>query len=271
MRRQAALRVSPCGAAYADAEIAGDLSAGGGLDTPAAFLASYATGGAALRAWVGDVPRPLPLNTDDHPLIELQAPRSSALDPRQAAELARRIHAELASAAQPLPPVRGWAALGGDPQQRAGALQALARALLRAARNEQAEGLLQEAVEIAPGSADARLRLAELAWSRADFSRTRALLEETLERDPGHVASAETLAGIHASRGELERAEAVYRRLLEGVPGHAPAHLQLGALLVRRGELAGARDSLRRARELDPALAGVAELLERVEAALAGS
>lgn len=257
--------------AYADEAVAADLSAGGGLVDPVAFLASYAVGGDALRAWVNDVPRKLPLNTDDHPLIELQAPRRAAMDPDDAGELARQIHADLASAAQPLPPVVGWPALEGGPEGRAGALQALAGALLRAARTTQAEGLLEEAVEIDPDATDARLRLAELAWAGADVSAARALLEENLARDPAHVASAETLAGILANRGELESAEAVYRRLLAEVPSHAPGYLQLGALLVRRGELASARDALRRARELDPDLPGSGELLDRVEAALAGS
>jgi hypothetical protein len=273
-REAPALEYPRIEARYADPGIARDLGAGGGLDDPAAFLASYAVGGEALRTWVHDVPRRLPLNTDDHPLIELQSPWSNALEPRVAADLAREIHAELSRAAQPLPPVEGWAALEGDAASRAGALQKLGAALLRAARSQQAEGLLEEAAEIAPaaaGAAEARLRLAELAWARADVSRARELLEATLARDPAHLASAETLAGILASRGDLARAEAVYRSLLEQAPGHAPAHLQLAAVLVRAGRLAPARDALRRARELDPSLPGSAELLERVEAALAGS
>lgn len=113
------------------------------------------------------------------------------------------------------------AAAGSPPFVRQAALlRNEALALLKSGRAREAETLLQRAISIFPGFAEAEIRIGNI------------------RRDLGDSAAA------------LAR----YRRALEIKPDYAWAHLELAICLQRDGEAAAALDSYRRALKHNPRL-----------------
>jgi tetratricopeptide (TPR) repeat protein len=193
-----------------------DLRGSGIAADPAGLLAAWAMDAEAMKRYARDpsFPGGTPQNTDDHPFIELRAPRRNAMPREQVARLAQEQYAALAAGGAPTEvPLRGlpeaeapafWSDLGQHYQERAQPSRAIAA--------------LERAVAIDPGRATAWERLGLLLLDQRDY-------------------------------GAAERA---HRALLALRPSSVEAWLRLAAVCARQSKWPDARDAIARARRLDP-------------------
>jgi len=127
----------------------------------------------------------------------------------------------------------------------------LGDALLKAGNLPEAEQAYQNAIRLAPESAEARLKLANLARWRGDLSRAREMLEEILARDGGNIEAHLVRASLAGEAGNLPDA----RQMLARIQQLPNAQSEAGAIAVLEAELA------LRAGTLD----GVQEMIERAQ------
>jgi spermidine synthase len=210
-------------------EVGRDLKETGALEDEAALTAAFALGDRAFRAYADTLPAKAPrvLNTDDHPVIELVAPRRNLRPRAEIAGLAQAQYQALAGAAgADEPPVRGVPEEG-----RARFAAALGERYAAAGQAVRAEAAFERALRLDPSLADARERLSNLHLDRRDFPA--------------------------AERG--------LRDLVRMRPQDVGARLRLGAVLARQAKWSEARDALREARTLDPKAPIDPALLEHVE------
>jgi spermidine synthase len=210
-------------------EVGADLRSSGVIRDEAALVASWAMGGEALRRYARDpaFPRGTPLNTDDHPLLELVAPRRKILPPSEVVRRAQAQYGALAAVGRPEDlPLRGLPATE-------------AAAFWQALGERYAETVQPD---------------------RATFA-----LERSLALDPAREGAWEALGLASLDRRDFVRAENAHRQLLRLRPRDVPAWLRLAAALARQSKWAEAREALRRARALEPEAQVDPALLEFVE------
>jgi len=168
----------------------------------------------------------------------------------------------------------------------------------------EAEAMIDDAIELAPGSVDARLVKAGAASARHDFSAALTRAQAVLADDPGNAAALAAVGDAQLELGRYAAARNTYDALsvadrsattvsrlarlafLTGdvagsielstealerasVLALRPAEgafywFQLGFFLNEAGDVEGAGQALDRALELDPAHPGSSELLARV-------
>jgi tetratricopeptide (TPR) repeat protein len=125
------------------------------------------------------------------------------------------------------------------------ALLALATIYEKNAQTESAVKRLRSVLEVDPGHAEARLRLA-LNLKRLDQTdEARKLLEAlTAATDPSWVTplACQELARLHSEAGRSSDAEKVLRKARERYPEDVRLAIQLAAVLDRRGEPGEATD-----------------------------
>ncbi len=205
--------------------------------------------------------------------------RAVALNPRHIqtryeyalllADLGR--HAE---AARHLAPI--VAALRRWDLKRPEVVRHLGASLLALGRAEEAAARFQDAVAMAPESAEARLDLAT-ALEEADRPDEAAEGYEAAARlaptDPGPLVG---LARVRVAQGREADAIAALRRVVSLDPNDAQTHHNLGVLLARNGEPAAAAARFREALALNPervdthySLAGALVRLDRLAEAAA--
>lgn len=78
------------------------------------------------------------------------------------------------------------------------------------------------------------------------------LYRDLLERDPDDPVSRFNLANLYVDRGELETAERHFRRAVEIAPDYADAHFNLALVLEQLGRVEEAAEQARRAVTADP-------------------
>jgi spermidine synthase len=204
-----------------------DLRMTGALPDAAALVASFTMADEALERYAGLASSSRPLNTDDHPLIELLAPRRNV---RPRAEIARLAQAQyeafVGAAGSAEPPLVGLPATEAPPF----------------------------AVALGERYADA-----------GQPGRAIASLERALAGDPTLDRALERLSHLYLDRRDFPRAEGTHRELLRLRPRDVPAWLRLGATLARQSKWAEARDAFARARSLDPKAPVDEALLDFVE------
>ena len=93
-------------------------------------------------------------------------------------------------------------------------------------------------------------------FHQGDYAGCESRLATLVERRPDFVAARLRLAEILWSRGAAFAAEQHYQTVLSLHPDHAEAHHGLGMLLETEGRFEEAADHLSRAAELDPSLDG---------------
>lgn len=144
------------------------------------------------------------------------------------------------------------------------ALLGLATLYEKNSQFESAVKGLRRLLEVEPGHAEARLRLA-LSLRRqerpepADLAEARKLLEElTAASEPSWLGSLpfQELARLHSEEERTSEAEKVLRAGLERFPGDVRLHVQLAAVLDRRGESAEAASLVDKALALPRAAEG---------------
>ncbi len=192
-----------------------DLRATGALPDEAALVASWTLGDATFRGYAQAGPSgDSSLNTDDHPRIELAAPRRNVRRPAQIAQLAQAQYEAFVAAAGPDEP-----------------------ALLRLPKDE------------APRFNTA---LGERYTEVGQPARAIASLERALTLDPSLDRALERLSHLYIDRRDFPRAERAHRQLLRLRPRDVQTWLRLGAVFARQSKWAEARDAFTRARALDP-------------------
>lgn len=87
--------------------------------------------------------------------------------------------------------------------------------LFKAAKYEEAEGYLMEALRIGRPFADVYYMLGVIAWHRNDYENARKYLEEAVAMNPGYVEAATNLALLYNEQGEYEKANRVHRKMRE--------------------------------------------------------
>jgi spermidine synthase len=272
-------------------EIAPVMQAADAPDAPS-LLSLLLLSDAALDAWVGGSP----VNTDDRPTLEFEAPKLLYADPMS--DLFERLHrAATAAPAPATAPAEVALVLGG--WRRARALESAGRVALRAGEGDRALRLLEEAYRSLPapsirrtlagalnerGAALARrgdtagaasswvraLQVGQLAETYLDLGRlyrdsgqlttALAVAEEGLSQNPDsadlHALRAAALVGVR----RFEEARDAAKRALELRPRHLDAHAALADAFERLGERQRADSVLAAGLELHP---GAAELQTR--------
>ncbi len=205
-----------------------DLRATGALPDEAALVASWTLGDEAFRRYADPGPgRDAFMNTDDHPRIELLAPRRNVRPPEEIAQLAQaQYEAFVAAAGREAPP------------------------LLSLPASEEP-------------SFDAALagRYAEAGQP----ARAIASLERALTMDSSLEPALERLAHLYIEQRDFPGAERAHREWLRLHPRDMDAWLRLGAVFARQSKWAEARDAFGQAKALDPKASVDPALLEYVE------
>lgn len=192
-----------------------DLRKTGALPDEAALVASWTLGDEAFRRYADPGPLGDPsMNTDDHPRIELVAPRRNVRPPAEIARLAQTQYETFVGAAgREPPPLRGLSIEDQPPF---------------------------EAV------------LSERYAGAAQPSRAIASLERALTLDPSLERAQERLSHMYIDQRDFPGAERAHRELLRLRPRDVEAWLRLGAVFARQSKWAEARDAFLQARALDP-------------------
>ena len=153
-----------------------------------------------------------------------------------------------------LQPLRGTSA---DDQPQF--LDSLLRAQLAAGRNEDAVVTQRQLANIAPDTADARVRLAagHLQTGRLDEAETQ--LNRALALDPGNIGALRLLAAMQFERGAFEEAASLARRLQEAQPEESWPFVLEGRSQMGLNRHDEAIRALQSAYQLDPN-AGIAIL-----------
>jgi tetratricopeptide (TPR) repeat protein len=109
---------------------------------------------------------------------------------------------------------------------------------------DAARELMNDALEAAPGPADAAFaleHLATFAFDTGDLDRAESLVDDGLNRLPQHPPLLIVRARIAAARGDLTAAVADYRTVVRRLP--IPGYVaELGDLLAAGGDPAGAKE-----------------------------
>src|SRR5512133_960967 len=149
-----------------------------------------------------------------------------------------------------------------DPQS-AEVRVALAEALSRAGRGEEAEERAREAIDLGPGTraaADAFSVIGRLRAARGDVLEAAAALEAALGVQRGLAARGvavdpqpwRLLGELRLATGDEKGAVAVFEELSSRLPGEGDGFRLVGMLHEDRGDLSGAERWLMRALQSDP-------------------
>ncbi len=133
-----------------------------------------------------------------------------------------------------------------------GRLGAMARQWVAEQRLAEAAGLLDRAVQLAPGNASLRRDLAAVASRRGRPTEARVALEAGVAACPNDPELVEHLAAALGVEHKPAAAIAVVRRALTRWPARAGLHAALGFALRDAGENDAAAVELREAVRLDP-------------------
>lgn len=117
---------------------------------------------------------------------------------------------------------------------------------------DDAEFLLETALELQPDHVPARVDYLNLLIRKTRFEAAHAQAERLLEADPDNSAFKTSLAATLVGLGRYEEGIALYQQLIEAQPDNAILHLNLGHAQKTAGDFHGAIANYRRARELRP-------------------
>lgn len=145
---------------------------------------------------------------------------------------------------------RAWHALPEHPELCGW----LARALIRSgrrARFDDAEALLERAMELAPELEHAVVQRAILHRHLDEFDESRALLQTVLERNPVHTLALKELGVVALLQDRIDEAEGHLRQATRQQPHDAEAWNNLGCALERQGSWREALGAFDRAAGLE--------------------
>jgi spermidine synthase len=240
--------------ALGDTAVGEDVRATRVLHDPLSVVATWAMGREEMKRWVEEdegFASPTPLNTDDHPYVELVAPRRTVMAPEEAARAASAQYARMGEAAGDARSI-----LLGHPGSDAAAVAALYRELadrhLDAEQPQRALTALDAAVAALPEDATAHTRAAELLLERGHPPEALSRLRLAVRTDPDNVRAWDLLGQLAIDRRDYLLAESAHRAVLRREPGNVAAWLRLGAVLARQEKWAEAGEAFAWAKQLDP-------------------
>jgi tetratricopeptide (TPR) repeat protein len=134
------------------------------------------------------------------------------------------------------------------------ALRMLAETGARLGRYEDAERILSQCLEIAPGFAAARHNLATMLYRQNKSEQAKAQIERLTDRDPRHPGYANLRAAILSRLGEYDTAIGIYETMLAEFPNQPKGWMSYGHALKTVGRQADCVAAYRKALELAPGL-----------------
>jgi tetratricopeptide (TPR) repeat protein len=134
------------------------------------------------------------------------------------------------------------------------ALRMLAETGARLGRYEDAERILSQCLEIAPGFAAARHNLATMLYRQNKSEQAKAQIERLTDRDPRHPGYANLRAAILSRLGEYNTAIGIYETMLAEFPNQPKGWMSYGHALKTVGRQADCVAAYRKALELAPGL-----------------
>src|ERR1700730_7628728 len=132
------------------------------------------------------------------------------------------------------------------------ALRLLARIQHQRDVLDEAESLLEAALEVKPNYVAARLDYVRVLIERQKYLRAREETDTLLRLEPGNRAYLSLYAAACVGLGEYEPAIALYRELLAASPASAELHVSLGHSLKTVGRTKEATESYQRAAAARP-------------------
>jgi spermidine synthase len=242
--------------ALGDTPVGKDVRATRVLDDPLSLLATWAMGRREMKRWVEEgetFASAIPLNTDDHPYIELVAPRRTVMTPEEAARAASAQYASMSEASgDARDALRRDPEGGGEPAEVAAFYRELAERHIVAEQPQRALRALDAAAAARPEDGAAHTRAAELLLERGRQPEALGRLRMAVRTDPDDVRAWELLGQLAIDRRDYQLAESAHRAMLRREPSNVNAWLRLGAVLARQGKWAEASEALGWARQLDP-------------------
>jgi tetratricopeptide (TPR) repeat protein len=134
------------------------------------------------------------------------------------------------------------------------ALRMLAETGARLGRYEDAERILNQCLEIAPGFAAARHNLATMLYRQNKSEQAKAQIERLTDRDPRHPGYANLRAAILSRLGEYDTAIGIYETMLAEFPNQPKGWMSYGHALKTVGRQADCVAAYRKALQLTPGL-----------------
>lgn len=141
----------------------------------------------------------------------------------------------------------------------------IARIMLEAGRDEEAEKLLKVVLEQSATQSDALQMRAMLALRRKQVDQAIADLRTVLRDHPDRVTALRMLGLAYAQSDQFALAQEAYERAIELAPGEPQAYLQLAGVRVRTGDKEGAMTVLDRLLTVDPDSKAAQETLARIQ------
>lgn len=127
-----------------------------------------------------------------------------------------------------------WPVIGGDP--RATTYASLGNAIAEEGNVPAGAEMLERAVTLSPGFAEAHLSLGHLRMQLGDTGGARSSYRRAVELDPRLAAAWNNLGLIAAQEGQTAEAEAMFRRAIQENDRHADALHNLARLRFRAGD-----------------------------------
>ena len=87
--------------------------------------------------------------------------------------------------------------------------------------------------------------LSEACLRRGQLNQAQLVLEQALQKNPGDPSLLTNLAIVTSERGDYEQAEILYRKVIAGQPNHFLGHFNLGKFLALLGHVDSARQCFR--------------------------
>jgi tetratricopeptide (TPR) repeat protein len=220
------------------------------VDDALSLLCNRVMDGRDMLRFAGDAP----LNTDDAPRIELDAPRGLYLDKNKKTALEFSIHHSLASAGRAMiPPLENFPQLAkANDRERASLYHRIGRLYRQKVLVDKAYRLLTESVSLAPDSAGALLDLAQLFYSMGQSREAELAVIRSISLDPAPPEAYNLLATIYLNSGRLENAKDIASRLIDIHPGGHWGYWCLALVYLQKGEYAEARKNLVKVLQLIP-------------------
>jgi tetratricopeptide (TPR) repeat protein len=105
---------------------------------------------------------------------------------------------------------------------------------------EQAQGKIQQQLELNPSSVDAYNLLGLVYTGEKDYSQALAAFEQALKLAPDSVKTHNNLGNLYVTQQKLDLAESEFKKVLSRAPANRDANYNLGLLLLAKGSSAEA-------------------------------
>jgi tetratricopeptide (TPR) repeat protein len=138
--------------------------------------------------------------------------------------------------------------------ESADALTALTNFYMGEKRFADAESLLRRLVALHPNDAGAHLQLGRMLAISGKNDEAAAELEAGLKLDPADSKAERDLADLYADSGKYNQAQKLYSALLTSYPNDANLHYGVGRMLLKQKQYAQAEQELLRAVQIQPDL-----------------